>query len=525
MIRRYESAVSNMIDSKRATTGSEASPSYGSGGSGLSPVCECHLGAIRSAGHRDLRLQLALFAFMLFWYGTILWFSPFPALPIEKTFNSMLDHLLRGQFDVDPQIVGVEGYLRNGHVYAYWGIWCALLRLPLWIFHRMNTDVTSFSCLAAVCLAAMAKVRTVLLLRQFGAQDQSARYATNLMLAYIVLGGSETGYLRACIYQEVVFWGATFGAIFVYFAIKGLISQQFDSGTLNWMALCAGLALLARPSTGIGLVLAFGLLLLVLVLQPGTKVAEGHRLAIKQSSQAFFSRRIFVPLVILAVCIVAAGAVNYFRWGTATTFADLRLWIGNKEWPDRISREATYGLFNFARIPFGLVYYFFPVWTVKTRSGQLLFEQTQTRLFDDVELPWSSFLLTDLLPLCFIIFLVIALWRHRTRGLPAVSQWAAIAVGLSTPCILMLTAISMTYRYRMEFYPEIDFLAFLGLYVILTDEAMRARFAQIRVWMEGALIISVAASLAALFLYWAAPFGPARDLIHRGIVHGRPFVL
>jgi hypothetical protein len=38
----------------------------------------------------------------------------------DMTFNSMLEHLLRGQFDVDPAVVGDEGFARNGHVFAYW---------------------------------------------------------------------------------------------------------------------------------------------------------------------------------------------------------------------------------------------------------------------------------------------------------------------------------------------------------------------------------------------------------------------
>jgi hypothetical protein len=40
--------------------------------------------------------------------------------PSELTFKSMLEHLLRAEFDVDPASVGAEGFLRNNRVYAYW---------------------------------------------------------------------------------------------------------------------------------------------------------------------------------------------------------------------------------------------------------------------------------------------------------------------------------------------------------------------------------------------------------------------
>lgn len=467
----------------------------------------------------DRRLQLVTLAFMLCWYGGLLWLSVGPAQlkpPVNLTFNSMLAHLLQGQFDVDPQIVGGEGFLRNGHVYAYWGIWCAFLRLPLWILHRMNVDMTMWSCMAAVCLAGMFKVRTVLLLQRHGAGDAAAKAATGLMLAYIVLGGSQTGFLKTSIYQETIFWAAAFGAIFVYFAIKGLVNGRFDLRTLCGMSLCAGLALLTRVSTGIGVILAFGLLLSILVVQSAI-IPTDRRPVIQRFKRALLHRRILIPLGILAVFVAATGAVNYFRWGNPTTFADLRFYIQNKNSPDRILRESMYGSFNFHRIPLGVIYYFFPVWVLRTSGGHLLFEQAQNRWFDLIELPPSSFLLTDLLPFCFITFLVIALRRRRFTILPLLSQCAAVAAGLLAPCILMLTFGYMTYRYRMEFYPEIDFLAFLGLYSILTDQEMRARFGRYRTWMEAALIVSVVASFAALILYDRSPFGSAQDILHHGL--------
>ena len=46
--------------------------------------------------------------------------------PFGMTFNSMLDHLVHGEFDVDPKVVDFEGFLRDGRVYSYWGITCAL---------------------------------------------------------------------------------------------------------------------------------------------------------------------------------------------------------------------------------------------------------------------------------------------------------------------------------------------------------------------------------------------------------------
>jgi hypothetical protein len=141
------------------------------------------------------------------------------------------------------------------------------------------------------------------------------------------------------------------------------------------------------------------------------------------------------------------------------------------------------------------------------------------RLFEDIELPPSSFFLTDLLPIGFIALLAAVVWKRRIGGLPPARQWAAaLAVGLFTPCLLMLTLVWMAYRYRMEFYPEIDFMALLGLYFIVTDQVMLAKFARLRKWMVAALIVSVVSSFVTLALYDLSYFGPSQGFLRSGVV-------
>ena len=172
-------------------------------------------GAIRKLSFDDRWLQFVLLAFMVLYYGLILCHAELqkPAIPLNKTFNNMLDHLMHGQFDVDPNIIGDEGFLRNGRVYAYWGITCALLRLPLLLLHKLDLDITVWSCLVAVCLAGMMKVRTVLFLRRSCSATSASEAAFGFMLIYIVLGGAEVGFLMSSIYQEVVFWAIAFAAV------------------------------------------------------------------------------------------------------------------------------------------------------------------------------------------------------------------------------------------------------------------------------------------------------------------------
>jgi hypothetical protein len=148
----------------------------------------------------------------------------------------------------------------------------------------------------------------------------------------------------------------------------------------------------------------------------------------------------------------------------------------------------------------------------------LFLENTQKRIFHTVELPPSSFFLTDLLSLCFIVLLLIAVWRRRSRNSPRTMQVAAIAAGLLAPSALIMTAISIAYRYRMEFYPEFDFPALLGLYLTVSNPANLERFARFRGWLAAALAISIVGSLASLTLYDLGTTGGTEREVTDGIV-------
>jgi hypothetical protein len=471
----------------------------------------------RSIYQNDLRLQWALFAFMVAFYGALMrgaWGHSEQTVAWNYTFNSMLAHLLHGQFDVDLQIVSwEEGFLRNGRAYSYFGIWPAFLRLPLWIIGRMDVDLVLPSCIVAACIAGMAKVRAVLLVRRHAARNPIARSAVFLMLLYVLFGGSGIGNLNASIYLEVILWAYAFASIFVCLAVRGILNRGFSLRSLCAMALCAGLALNTRVSTGIGLILAFALLLIALAAYPFTSETAAKSSMHLSPARSFFralaARRTLLPAGILSAFMAISGTVNYFRWGSPFTFANWDLYLdwvaspGSLAWwlSPILAKMHAYGAFNLVRIPFNLVYYFCPFWAFRDVDDGTLIDNIWGRTMNGIELPPSSFFLTDLFAFCFIALLAVALWRRRARGIsPAARYAAAVAIGLLAPCILMLTAMWVAYRYRMEFYPEFEFLAFLGLYFIVTDEKILALFARFRKTITAALVLSVASSFFFLFL-------------------------
>src|SRR4051794_35768217 len=119
------------------------------------------------------------------------------------TFNSMLLHLLRGSFDVDPRTIGTEGFVRGDRTYAYFGIFPALFRLPFLAWPDFETtDFTRLSCLVADGVMASFKLSSVILIWR-AADNRGQMVLLYFALgATILLGGAQIQFLKPSIYNE-----------------------------------------------------------------------------------------------------------------------------------------------------------------------------------------------------------------------------------------------------------------------------------------------------------------------------------
>ena len=405
-----------------------------------------------------------------------------PAL-LGLAFNSMAEHLAAGRFDIDPSAIDFEGFQIGDRTVAYFGVFCALLRLPLvFISDWGRIDFTRVSCLLAVCLGAWCQLNSVLLVRESVPASTRRGWLTVAMIACIVLGGQQIQYPRPSLYQEVIDWAGALAMAFVFLATRGLVTPRgFDRSTLCGMAVCAGLALLTRVSFGVGLYAALAGLLLVR------------------------RRGLVAPGIVLLVFALAAGGVNYGRWGNPLVFADFAHYgMSQDVYPDRLVRMAAYGAFNLSRIWIGLSYYFVPVWAIVRPDGQFLWGAAQTRLFDSIEIPPSSFLVSDplLLGLCVVGVLTV---RQRDA--------VALLCGLAVPPLLMLCAISLSYRYRMEFSPLLVFGALLGFRHLGQRTAPRSLSRGGKVAIGGAVVLCIIVSHAEAALYAVSPWGPVEQYV------------
>lgn len=417
------------------------------------------------------------------------------------TFNSMLEHLLRGRFDVAPEIVGPEGFLRNGFTYVYFGIFPALLRLPLlFVPNGLNIDVTLPSCVLATCSAATIKLLT---LRQVARSTHgTADWVVALFALVIVLSGAQITFLRPVVYQEVCLWAGAWAAVFVYISVRCVVHDHFDRKSLCLMAVAAGLSLLTRVSVAVGLYAALTFLVIVLAIQSLGKLHSNPQ----RWRYTALVRDLLPTLLVLLMFSGIAGIINLYRWGNPLVFGDPSLRILS----DR--------LFNILRIPFGLVYYFVPVWILRRSDGSLIFEEHQRRLLETVELPPSSFLLTD----AFLVLLAAyACWILITnRYVPSSDRLklSAIGVGLGVPWLLMLTFRYMSIRYRIEFYPLLEFGAFVAVALAARIKLMPSTTRAKGLLFAGAAL-SIGASHLVYILYRLSPMGPATVYLRQGVIH------
>jgi hypothetical protein len=86
----------------------------------------------------------------------------------------------------------------------------------------------------------------------------------------------------------------------------------------------------------------------------------------------------------------------------------------------------------------------------------------------------------------------------------------AMLAGLGVPVLLMMSAISMNFRYRAEFYPFLMLSALLGFRLLCREEAPRT-FSRPTIAVLGVgTVVGVSMSHVMAALYMWSPWGTAQ---------------
>ena len=398
------------------------------------------------------------------YYAFLLGNGHFVLLAREKfdmVFGSMLEHLLRGEFDVDSDAIGDESFTHGGKAYAYFGPFPAALRLLAMPFIDVKTGgLARLSCLLAMLAYVIIQLRTLFLVHGSVPAPRRSGFCLTIMVLAISLSGPQLYLLgSAWIYHEPVFWAGAMGALYNLIVLRGVLAERpFRAVDLCWLALIAGLALNTRVSVGIALCLSTSLLVL-------WRAWNG-----RADSGAIRSTAFWGPVLILALFVIIVGTVNFGRWGNPLTFADLRYWDFGLRLPRRMDVVRNYGELNALRIPIDWLYYATGIpYAIKTMQPFAGYFDSH---FDGFEAPAFSAMAVN--PLIVIlagigVFHVI----RRPDSLPAGSAplLRLTLVGHFAAIVLVCAAMYSAMRYRMDFAPFMTLAAFVGYPAV-----MRASF-------------------------------------------------
>jgi hypothetical protein len=483
------------------------------------------LPATATGASQSRQMYLAIGALWLIfaWYA-VFWLTlgSFDLLKGEPeyglVFNNMLEHLLAGRFDIDPAVIGPEAFIRDHHTYAYFGIFCALLRAPLLLFGALrSTDVSVLSMAVAVSLQWLFRLIGLTIVYRSTPRWALSRTLFVIVVLSIMLGGESIQFLKPTVYQEVVTWATTLECGFIVLLLRLLLVPGAHRVPLFCgMALIAGLALMTRATAGLGLYLALGFMFCVEIFRNARDRQDLLRFLL--------SPQLLGPAAILLLFAVLVGFVNFERWGNPLATADFMLYAKNHTvFLDHIPRLRRYGEFSFARVPYGLLYYFAPLGVYPGTGGALL------RMMDGIDLPPGSLFLSDPATCLLAGFGLYRLARPgKTMPLPFYRPFAVAALAaLAVPALLVLAFLYFSFRYRGEFYPFLDFAACLGLALVMRLDAER-----LSGWRNALLVAGVVGAIVShvsLFAYILTPVSPTNDLdmshgvvgVYRAILAGR----
>lgn len=474
-----------------------------------------------------LVITITIYYLFLLSNGTFQLFAP---EKLDQTFNSMLVHLLHGKFTVDRDAIGYEAFTRDGKVYAYFGIFPAVLRLlAMPVTDLAQAHLARLSCLTATVIFVALQLQMLLIVHNsLPAASRRPEFLAVMMTA-TVLSGPQLYLLGvAWIYHEPILWSAAMGAAFNLIIVRRtFIGKSLRGQDLTLLAALAGLAINTRPSIGVALYLGTMLLVLWTVWH---RYAQGYGTQQLLTEGGHLLLIVLPPIVILGLGAVVVGIVNFERWGNAFTFADFRYWdMRMNVFPNLLKIIHNYGEFGLGRIWIGALYYTTDIpYLLKVVPPFAEFLRARVVELDS---PPSTPALTN--PLTIILA---GIGLYRVWWKPELSTQSVAVLRLSllahaSAVVLILTAMAFSLRYRMDFAPFMSLAVLVGYSSVsrAMTEACQAVQQRVRMAAIGLCFLGVLFSHYELLLYkiycWVVPmdvrlsflpFAPfARYVFHR----------
>ena len=378
----------------------------------------------------------------------------------DQYFLAIID----GHLDLPARIARLEGhYTPDGTAYLYHGVAPLLTRFAFgWVWPFEHIEMARFSiwfwaCLGTVCYhIAFFKVAEPYLSKL---DDTGAAISRFLGIAVWFGSPGILAAANATIYHEPI--SVAYAAAGGFILLTVLVWRRDITAlqALLPMALCAAVALHARPNVAVGLYLGT-LIAIALILRSGFR---------KSWLRAMF-----------ALAILGAGGMGYLglnalKFGSATethgSFEREDVQYGFVFWgiedanSERAQAFNKHGKFNLRRVPHNLTLYAFDVPDFGTRLEQL---GTSFREWVRQNFASSLGFIRVEPPMIGIVFLW-PLWFGLAAcaflgGTTPLKQMSApLLAGLAT-AVLTVSYGTVTMRYRIDIWPLVSVLALIGMH-------------------------------------------------------------
>ena len=394
--------------------------------------------------------------------------APLQRLYFDGFFDAQGRAFLDGRWDVDPEVVGFEGFQVDGRTYIYFGPWPAVLRLPvLLVTDRLDGRLTTLSMILAMVVLAVASHRLNLAVRKIvrgTAPVSRAEAIATAGLAVAALSGPPLWLAsQAVVFHEASIWGLAF----MVGSMAALI-QWIDRPTIGRLAgtgaLAAG-AVSSRFTLGLGLMTAMGTIVAVVVVRRWLARRRG------EVASPLGGVRVRGLVAVCAALLVLAAIPNLARFGTLLS-PPMNRQVATGMFDDRQEfLEANQGSFFGPQfLPTTAFTYLRPdgfdvratfPWVDFPRAGPSVVNDPT---FDD--LVWTSSVPATMPAMAVLaipgVGWIVAAVRQRRRG-----AWlGAIAVGAGMASAGVLGIGHISNRYLNDFVPVVLLLALIGAHAL-----------------------------------------------------------
>jgi len=413
---------------------------------------------------------VALIAIVIVYYLFLLSNGTFQILApelLDKVFDNVLVHLLRGDFTVDREAIDYEAITQDGKTYTYFAVFPAILRLLAMPFVDIaHAELARLSCLLAVVIFVVLQLRMLLIAHHSLPVGSRIPVFFTVMVAATVLSGPQLYILgSAWVYHEPILWAAVLAAAFNLIVMRTAFSgHDLRTGELAALAALAGLAINTRAPIGVALYL--GTVILIAWAAWSRHAPErtqwrwpaNAKVLVGAVSALARDPRIWLPVLVLGLLAAADGIVNFGRWGNPFAFSggNHTYWI--ERHPNVMVAVRDYGVFNLGRIGIAVLYYATGIpYILKSAPPFAGFLRCCV-----IEAPPLTPLLTNPLTVLLAGVGLYRLWCRPDLQPRSLAMLRIALIGHASAVVLILAFFTFTLRYRFDFAPFMTLAAFVG---------------------------------------------------------------